>query len=219
MSKAWSVMVLAVFAAFVTAAGGTVVDEYSLVMKLQVPRIYDNTESLGKRKYQVQRLEGTLYIAYADGEEMPQVMVSNLVNKTHKIGGKGIRYSCTVDEGCTVPRVNLIGSNRTGVFNVPTMSFGLDAEPDYNVGEDDEDNSLIVNLAGKGATSTDGCGNRRIRIVKGYVAGTMGCGCRAYGHVSPTRVADACGASDLVDDVAAVFGVWYAKFRRRVSKP
>lgn len=56
-----------------------------------------------------------------------------------------------------------------------------------------------------------------IRKLGGNVSGTIGCGCSAYGHISPTRVLWFWGASSQVDDVAAVYGKWSAKFNRKKS--
>lgn len=85
----------------------------------------------------------------------PFVTIDWLTNQTHKIRGKKIGYSCTVnnDGGLDGPitRVNLIGDNKKNVFRTPSIVFYLDAEPDYSVGEDDEDNSLLVTVSGTGS--------------------------------------------------------------------
>jgi hypothetical protein len=47
---------------------------------------------------------------------------------------------------------------------------------------------------------------------KGYVVGTQGCSCADYGHKSPTRIGTINGPSDTIDDVAATFGNWSAKW-------
>ena len=52
---------------------------------------------------------------------------------------------------------------------------------------------------------------KQLKTLSGYAAGTIGCGCMAYGHVSPTRMLGFWGATDIVDDVAAVHGTWTAK--------
>ena len=115
--------------------------------------------------------------------------------------------------------------------------FYVDAEPSYNKGEDNEDNSLLCTFAGKGTckkrtvkawqsyTYTDSKGKKRtaqrlvtlgkfdiINTMKGYNAGTLGCGCTAYGHISPTRKAAALAPSCTVDDVASTFGIWSATY-------
>lgn len=218
------------------AAFSSVTDTYDFKMSLQVPRIYDNTESLGSRKYQLQTIKGCMLMTYSSSSERPTISFTFLTNQTHKINGKKIGYSCFVDqhgELGPMTRVNLIGSNLTGKFNVPSVCFWLDAEPDYSKGEDDEDNSLLVTLSGKGTTSTVKeyewveVGNvrkrvlvdqwQKIRTISGNVAGTLGCGCSAYGHVSPTRVADDHGPSQVVDDVAAVYGTWNATWKSRTK--
>lgn len=170
---------------------------WDLRMTLYVPRIYDNMESQGSRRYQRQLLRGYVRVTPADGVE-PEVEVLELENWTHKVNGRRVTYT-------SLPAENVlwhaIGSNRTGVFKTRSVQFKFEAMPSYAIGPDpDEDNSLIITLAGR---STGG-GQGRLR---GYVAGQMGCSCMAYGHVSPTRI----WGQDSVRDTAAVFGTWYAK--------
>lgn len=193
------------------------VDEYKLVMYVYVPRIYDNNTSLGYRKYQKQKISGVLQIAYPNDCSSPVILVEDLVNKTQKLSNKStITYKCKIDSGVMYPRVNLIGNNMTGKFHTGSVNFYLDAEPSYNRGEDDEDNSLLITLAGRGYTKSVGTG-RRMYSIKGNLAGTLGCGCYAYGHTSPTRVAAWRGPSSTVDDVAAVWGSWTATYKTSYS--
>ena len=188
------------------------VDEYKFTMYVYVPRIYDNNLSLGYRKYQRQKITGYLQIAYPNDGGRPTILVEDLVNKTHKLSNKAnITYKCKVDSGVMYPRVNLIGNNKTCKFLTGAVNFYLDAEPSYNKGEDDEDNSLLITLAGRGYTMPVKGGRRMYRI-SGNLAGTLGCGCYAYGHTSPTRVAAWRGPSCIVDDVAAVWGSWAATY-------
>ena len=72
-----------------------------------------------------------------------------------------------------------------------------------------EDNSLYIILAGKGRLSSS-----KFKFATGYVAGTIGCGCSAYGHTSPTRKIGYNGATSVVDDIAAVHGRWSMKLDR-----
>lgn len=200
------------------APAATVTDVYTFTMSILVPRIYANDASLGYRKYQRQHLVGEMSITYdGNGEARPSVAVKSLVNRTQKVGGAPISYSCTVGNDGVTTRVNLLGNNRTEKFEKPSIVFYMDAEPSYSIGPDDEDNSLLVILSGYGLT-VNKSGLRIIRRLSGNVAGTLGCGCRAYGHVSPTRVAGSDGATDDVDDVASVFGTWSAKWKRRDKK-
>ena len=60
------------------------VDGFKFKMMLKVPRIYDNNTSKGYRKYQAQKIEGEMYLIYRSGE-MPEVVITNLVNKTQKL--------------------------------------------------------------------------------------------------------------------------------------
>ena len=207
-------------------------DTYALKLSAKVPRIYDNTKSLGYRKYQYQVIKGYLHITYPENKNdtfgRPQITITDLYNKTHKVSGGYITYKCSVnnegDSSGPITRVNLIGNNKTGEFKTASIVFYLDAEPSYNKGEDDEDNSLLITLAGSGKCKKIEhyeyvCCNGKLKKVKlgkcvaissvsGNWAGTLGCGCYAYGHTSPTRVASPCGPSDTVDDVAATWGAW-----------
>lgn len=171
---------------------------WELTLTVRVPRIYDNTESLGYRKYQTQKIRGYFTVQQMPYAE-PVILFCSLENRTHKINGKPVTYDAWIDdEGGTMWHV--IGNNRTGVFKTRSVALKLWAEPSYAIGpEPTEDNSLILVLSGYGNSS----GNR----ITGYVAGQIGCGCKEYGHVSPTRI----WGTDRVVDTAAVFGKWYAK--------
>ena len=191
-----------------------IVDEYTLKMYVYVPRIYNNTQSLGYRKYQRHMIQGTLKLTYEAGSVRPTITITNLVNKTHKINGNCITYTTIVDGGDVVyPRINVIGNNRTGIFNTGSVVFYIDANPSYNIGEDVEDNSLLVTLAGRSSLRTVN-GRRVLSLGRGYLSGTLGCGCTAYGHKSPTRVLGVEGPTDDVDDVAAVWGHWMMRYVR-----
>lgn len=203
-----------------------ITDVYKLKMVVKVPRIYDNMTSMGYRKYQTQSIKGRLLITYpstAKGEVgYPEVRIVDLENQTHKINGKKITYNVTVGGDGPFTRVNLIGSNKKNVFDVASICFYIDAEPSYNVGEDDPDNSLLCTMSGRGTTKkykVSGCpkDTRYIKTITGNLAGTLGCGCSAYGHISPTRVAGERGASDIVDDVAAIYGTWRATYDKSYS--
>lgn len=199
---------------FISMAGSVncTVDEYKLTMYVYVPRIYDNNLSLGYRKYQRQRVTGILQIAYPNDGGRPTILIEELVNQTHKLStGIKVAYKCRVDQNVMYPRVNLIGNNKTDKFNTAAINFYLDAEPNYNKGEDNEDNSLLITLGGKGLTKAAN-GGRRIYYISGNLAGTLGCGCYAYGHTSPTRVAGWRHHLNIVDDVAAVWGSWIARY-------
>ena len=197
-----------------SAQAKQVTDAYNFRMTLDVPRIYDNMASKGYRKYQKQTITGQMYITYDDAAATsPTVSFSKLVNNTHKVGGAKVTYEASVVYE-TFPVVNAIGSNKTGVFRIPSVSFEIEALPSYAITAPDEDNSLYVTLAGKGKSAIAG-GCRVIKSLSGSVAGTIGCSCMAYGHVSPTRVMGAYGPTGYVSDIAAVFGTWKAT---RISK-
>lgn len=130
-----------------------------------------------------------------------------MVNRTHKMAnGSYVTYDST-RLGDFTACFNAIGSNATGLFKTSSICFGLDAEPSYSIGEFDEDNALYIVLSGKGSFLPNGM----LKSAKGNAAGTLGCGCGAYGHLSPTRKISHFGPSSEADDIAAVFGIWMMK--------
>lgn len=167
---------------------------WKIRMSLQVPRVYDNTESLGYRKYQQQSVWGTFAIVNREGKE-PEVMFLALSNRTHKVAKKCVTYETIVFDDDTL--WHGIGNNLTGVFATRSVMLNIQAEPSYAIAEPTEDNSLIITLSGRG--------NEK-RIV-GKVSGKVGCACKEYGHTSPTRI----WAQGKVVDTAAVFGMWAAR--------
>ena len=202
----------------ITCKATEVVDTYDLTMSLKVPRIYDNMKSLGYRKDQRQTIKGQLKIIYKDDAYRPIIVITNLVNRTHKVNGNCITYSVIVDDGNFVfPRFNYIGNNKTGKFKTAKIVFYIDANPSYNVGLDEPDNTLLLLLSGTGISKTKS-GVQYVKKISGYATGTLGCGCTAYGHISPTRVVGAYGPTDMVADIATVEGRWSAKFVCRTTK-
>lgn len=182
----------------------TYVQRYKLKMQLNIPRVYNNTKSLGYRKYQSQSISGTMYLEYDKSGNFIGMSFSNFVNRTHVLSsGKNVMYDCFLDTSKRQPTLVAIGSNKTQKFNVVSLSFSLMAEPNYNIGAFDEDTSLFIDLAGKGSMKKD-----QIKTANGFVAGTLGCGCYYYGHVSPTRLIWWYGISPYVSDIAAVYGKW-----------
>lgn len=172
------------------------VEVWDVKMVLQVPVVLDNAQSLGKRVYRSQTIRGYIRVEEKAGQE-PVVIFHCLENKNHKVGGRNVTYDVYVDD----VKWHGIGSNRTGKFNIRSVSLRIEAEPSYSVGETvNEDNSLLITMSGKGNG----------KYIKGFVAGQIGCGCSDYGHVSPTRIWNTC----TVVDTAAVFG----KFRMTLCK-
>ena len=196
-----------------------VVDEYEFNMVLKVPRTYDNMQSRGYRKYQTQRVKGTLLIVYsADGcGQNTYIQITDLVNKTHKVAGEHVRYTTMVDD----VKLGYVGSNKTGVFKTPFLSFAMDANPSYNVGADEPDNTLVLEVSGYGTSKVmkNWQGYKNVQYISkivGSAAGNLGCGCMAYGHTSCTRLAAWFGATDEVTDIAAIrAGAWSAKWKKR----
>ena len=158
---------------------------YKITMSLKVPRVYDNMQSLGYRKMNQQKITGYVYVDYdaVDGE--PRITTCCFVNNTHKINGKKVTYS---DSSATEVMWRYIGSNKTNVFKNTNVKFCLDLDPSYNIGSDEPDNTLVITLAGYGKNE---------KVISGNVTGQIGCGCKAYGHVSPTRTIE-CNVSDIV---------------------
>lgn len=143
------IIFIAAFLTMFSAFSAEVIDIYDFKLQAMVPRTYDNMQSQGYRKYQGQLIVGQMFISYdADMQTRPTISFSELTNVTHKIDGKPITYSCTVNNDGSyagpLTRVNLIGDNMSGKFTVPSVCFWLDAEPSYSIGEDDEDNSLLL---------------------------------------------------------------------------
>ncbi len=192
------------------APSRSVVHVYDFKATLHVPRVYDNMKSLGYRKYARQVIVGEMLVEYSPESMEPSISFRDLVNKSHKVGGKFVTYPQTE---VSAVRWHSIGNNRTGVFNIPSVSFNADLWPDYNVSAAiGSDNSLMLTLAGKGRMTSAICkGAQTPTALAGNAAGTMGCGCADYGHTSPTRVAGPCAATDTVVDIASVWGTWRAR--------
>jgi len=207
MKKALIMLLAATLSAF-TALCQTV-DTYKFTMNLKVPRIYDNMASKGYRKLQPQRLVGELQFVYKDNGDV-KVRVKNLVNKTHKINGIPISYVCyEYPYEYHNPLVVGIGSNKTGKFKQGGAEFAFQADPSYNIGAVDEDNTLLLELSGYGTLKGD-----VLKNLKGAVKGRIGCGCMAYGHISPTRLFLG-WLTNIVWDVAPLYGTFNAHFKSR----
>lgn len=145
-----AIAMLSTTAMLVLSCIGQTVDTYSFKMNLKVPRIYDNMASLGYRKLESQRLVGELQFIYSDDGSV-NVKVKNLKNRTHKVNGIPISYVCyDFPYDNHKPLVVGIGSNRTGRFKQGGAEFAFQADPSYNIGAVDEDNTLILELSGYG---------------------------------------------------------------------
>lgn len=184
-------------------------DVYDIRMWVYMPRIYDNTKSLGYRKYQRQLIVGKMYVDYSEGDAT--ITFSQFTNKTYKINGNNVTYVCRLNTD--MPScLSLIGDNKKNEFKKTSVAFFCELNPSYNIGEDEPDNTLVLGFGGKGLTTVW----KRTRVaysVSGNVAGTMGCGCMDYGHKSPTRNWGYCGPGD-VTDIAATHG----RFTMRLNK-
>ncbi len=196
----------------------TITDYYSFRMTLKVPQVINNTTSQGKRGYQIQYILGELSITYfEDGSVMFDLY--DLYNKKFKVNGGKVTYNANIDYEKIYPRLTYIGNNKTERFTTATLAFFADFYPSYAKGEAGEDNSFLLQFAGRGSTSTSlakGC--RLPKMFVGYCAGTQGCSCSAYSHKSPTRKATWYGPSSEPDDVAATWGTWKATFIKSTSR-
>ena len=211
-----------------TYADTVVRDVYSLKMVLDVPRTFNNTQSLGYRKKEKQTILADLYVDYDENEEATFTIV-NMYNKTHKINGKSITYSVTCDNygDYVYPRWCYIGNNKTDEFTTPCIELYIDCDPSYNVGEDEADNSLLITLAGFGKskvkTFKTTCGQKyKYRIpysFSGKVSGSLGCGCTVVLHKSATRTIGINGATKKVTDVAPSCGTFTIKYKKSYGRP
>lgn len=172
---------------------------YKLTMHLRVPRVYNNTQSLGYRKMQYQTIVGYVIVDkdVTKAEEYtgePSICAFDFYNKTHKVNNANVTYG---DTEATSVMWRYIGSNKTGVFKNTNVKFSLDLDPSYNIGEDEPDNALIITLSGYGTSE---------KRIKGSVTGQIGCGCKAYGHTSPTRT-----VTGEVSDITPLYGTFTMK--------
>lgn len=182
-----------------------VTDIYELRMRLRVPVIIDNMESQGKRVYKSQVFRGEARIHYGDKNEV-EFSIPALTNLSYSIRGKRVTYATEITG---YPIWAAVGNNKTGIFKKATLVLGIDADPSYNIGDDEPDNTLILTLALTG---------NQFGRMSGYAAGQLGCGCYAYGHVSPTRRLGPDGATDSVIDIAAVYGNVYLTYKGYIKE-
>jgi len=152
---------------------------------------------------------------YDESGNLSNVLFTNFVNKTHKMSnGKNVTYQAYLGDE-PYPRFLLLGSNKTKKFTIPNTVFQLILDPSYNIGVLDEDNSLYLTMA-----STKGSFDKKknnVKSIKGFASGTIGCGCSAYKHISPTRWICWSGAAEVISDVAGTGGKWTAKYNKKKS--
>lgn len=191
-------------------------DIYDLSLRLKVPQVVNNSLSTGSRKFQNQTIRGQLYVQWRENGRYT-LDFGNLENKNFKVGKVNVKYTGYEDSEVVYPRFNYIGNNATETFRTPCICFYLELEPSYAIGGNSEDNSFFLLLSGKGTSTVKSkIGSRIASNFHGYVTGTQGCGCYAYGHKSPTRVASMYGPSEVVEDVVPTFGTWDARWKKRV---
>lgn len=182
---------------------------YKVTMRLQVPRVYDNTQSLGYRKPQRQIIVGYVSVDKDmatkpyEGENVsgePEIYAYGFYNKTHKVAGSHVTYAdCALAENVMW---RYIGNNKTCIFKKTCIKFNLDLNPSYNIGADEPDNTLVIQLSGIGNSE---------KLIQGSVTGQIGCGCFAYGHISPTR-----DIQGNVQDITPLYGRFVMKLKNRI---
>lgn len=163
---------------------------YDVAMVLRVPVVLRNETSQGMRVARTQALRGVMEVR--PGLPEPEIAVTRLENLSHQVGGRYISYDVSISK----VGWHAIGDNRTGRFRQASVFFSVEAKPSYALAGG-EDNTLILTLSGSGTTDA---------FLSGHAAGQIGCGCSAYGHVSPTRIY----GTELVVDTAGVWGTWRA---------
>ena len=193
------------------------IDVYSFSLWLKVPQVINNTTSQGERRYKSQKIIGTMYVKWNVDDSFTLVF-ENLENKNFKVGGYNVTYEGFEDRNTFYTRYTYTGSNRTNTFTKPELCFFLELLPSYAIGGNNEDNSFYLLLSGAGTSTIKKAYGARIATrIHGYAAGSQGCGCSAYSHKSPTRIASVCGPSERVLDVVATWGTWTAKWKQRID--
>lgn len=183
----------------------TVINYYKVLMRLDIPQVFDNTQSLGYRKYKRHSIKGMMCLKFKKDEITPDVEFLWLTNSTHKINGKKVTYEVERDMERSFDYV-LLGDNKTEVFKTSAMAFSIICNPSYAIWEKPtEDNALYLDIAVRGNTKSTKYG-RVFGSLSGNVSGRMGCGCSDYGHKSPTRIAWAFDHTGIVIDKAPVKG-------------
>lgn len=168
---------------------------------------------------QFQVINGVMRVVFPDnGEDGAYVEFGTLTNRQWKLSnGSHVTYNAFTWS----TRYNCIGSNKTGKFKTAVANFDMSADPSYAIWEEpSDDNSLELRLSG-GATLVKKNGYLKPRFFVGSVAGTLGCGCTAYGHLSPTRRLWWYGPMTdpaYSDDVSATYGTWRATYRRTYTR-
>ena len=190
-------------------------DLYDFRAILNVPQVVNNMESQGLRRYERQKIKGTLFVGWmSDGNFV--LGMRDVQNLNFRVGGKSVTYEATVGNEESYTRFNFIGNNRTGQFRTPAISFNVELFPSYALSEANEDNSLYLLFAGKGTSLKKGDAFVA-NYFSGNVSGIQGCGCTDYGHKSPTRVAKISGPGEEPEDVVPTFGTWTARWKSRVT--
>lgn len=187
----------------------TYVDVYDVAMKLHMPRVYDNTKSKGYRKYQAQTITGKLYLTYSDDDSISSMCFGKFVNQTHKINGKSVTYEVFLEED-SLSNFSWCGNNKTGVFKQPNCNFVMQMVPSYKIGDQMlDDVHLSVACTSSTVKNVKHSSGKVVPVahyLKGYCTGQIGCNCREWGHMSPTRTWCIWGPSCYVTDVASVCG-------------
>lgn len=182
-------------------------DVYDVKMKLNIPRVVDNTQSLGYRKYQAQLISGQMFMTYGDyGVE--KVCFSKFINYTHKVNDIYVTYQVVMDED-SLHNFSWCGDNSKQEFFAPNFNMTIEMTPSYKKGSEMLDDIYLSIACTHSIVKTDMHNDDYVHIVyymKGYCTGQIGCNCTAWGHISPTRIWGWCGPTYITTDIASIIG-------------
>lgn len=194
-------------------------DVYDVKLYADMPRVYDNMSSIGYRKYQRQQIVGQMYVMY-DKNDQITLWFSQFTNKTYKINGDPVTYEVLFDSE-SLHNFSWCGNNKTGKFTRPNCNFAISMIPSYKIGSEMLDDVHLQISCTKGSKRKISiCGQDAIiaSLLSGYCAGQIGCNCKAWGHISPTRMWGFFGPNCTVTDIASVNGKVKMKWNKALSR-
>lgn len=203
---------------FITLAE-TYTDVYDMKIQAYMPRVYDNTASVGYRKYQRQIITGQMYVTYDESDKI-SLRFSQFTNKTYKINGSPVTYEVFMNSE-SLHNFSWCGNNKTGKFTRPNCNFTIEMVPSYKIGSEMLDNVHLSIACVKGSKKTVTICRQKAVVassLSGSCAGQIGCNCTAWGHISPTRMWGFFGPSDIVTDIASVDGKVKLKWNKALSR-
>lgn len=159
-----------------------------------------------------------MYIDYEE-DMVSSVRFSQFVNHTYSISGSPVTYLVYMDEE-QLYNFSWCGDNLKNKFTRPNMNLQIVMEPSYKIGEEMLDDIHLSIACTKGSVRYMYFNECKIQIpnrLRGYCTGQIGCNCKAWGHVSPTRFWGYFGPS-FVTDVASISGQMTLKWNSRESR-